>query len=58
VRAFFYDSPFLQDENNVCVDDLRDAVRDDDRGALFLDGVQAIFNLLCGDRIKARRRFI
>ena len=52
MRAVLDDAPLLEHEDDVRVDDLRDAVRDDDRGALLFDGVKAVFDLLGRNRVE------
>ena len=42
----------------VGVDNLRDAVRDDDDGAVFLDSVDAVLDLLGGDGVETGRRLV
>jgi ABC-type antimicrobial peptide transport system permease subunit len=46
MRAVFDDAALFEHEDNVGINNLRDAVRDDDCGALFFDGVEAVFYLL------------
>src|SRR5215212_9486326 len=58
VRAVLDDAPLLEHEDDVRVDDLRDAVRDDDRGALLFNRVEAVLDLLGGHRVEARRRLV
>lgn len=48
VRAGFDNAPLAHDVDAVGVDDLRNAVRDDDHGPVFFDGVQAVLDLLGG----------
>ena len=43
----------LEGIDHLAVDDLRDAVRDDDDGAVFFDGVEAVLDLLGGNGIEA-----
>src|SRR5688572_13976476 len=58
VRPVLDDAPLLEHEDDVRVDDLRDAVRDDDRRALLLDGVEAVLDLLGRHGVEARRRLV
>ena len=50
--ARLLDAAIFQGINDVGINDLRDAVRNDDEGAVFLDGVDAVLDLLRRDGIQ------
>ena len=56
--ARFFHMTGLESVNHLTVDDLRDAVRDDDDGTVFLDSVEAVLDLLGSDGIETGGRLI
>ena len=50
--ARLLDAAILKSVNDVGIDDLRDAVRNDDDGAVLLDGIDAVLDLFGRDGIK------
>ena len=57
VARLFY-TAVLEGIDHVGIDDLADAVADDDDGTVALDGINGGFDLLCGDGIEAGGGFV
>ena len=49
---------FLQGINHLAVNDLRNAVGDDNHRTVLLDGVDGILDLFCGDGVQRSGGFV
>lgn len=58
MRAAFNNSSLFQNKNYIRIKNLRNTVRNYHNGAIFFNGIEAVFNLFGGDCVETCRRLI